>query len=848
MFFHELSFSLDKASKIYENIIIMGDFNIDVKTKGMGFDKLDEFCDIFNLTNLITSDTCITKTSSSLIDLYLTNKPLSFQKSQVTETGLSDFHKLVTVFFKCSYSRLKPKVVTYRNYKKFDEQEFLNDLNSSNVSLKPDDPNQNYNTLTKVFADTVNKHAPLKKKTLRGNDAPFMNKEFRKEIYKRSRLRNIFCQNPSNENEKAYKKQRNKCVSLRKKCIKGHLKNITDKGLSSNKDFWKFVKPFVSDKGFSQNNEIILIENNDVIKKETELVELFNNYYIDIVETISGVKPEIIEDSTPNVSGKDAISKIVNKYQSHSSILKIQQKFNKSFLSNKDGFCFENIDINTVKKHILNLNIKKSVGIDTIPPKLVKIAVDFVAPILTKSINTSIKTNIFPEKAKTATVIPLDKGKLNKNEISNFRPVSVLNVFSKIYELVIQEQLTKTVEELFSPYISAYRKNYSTQHVLIRLIENWKEKLDQNFYVGAIITDLLKAFDCIPHDLLIAKLSAYGFSMNSLCYINSYLKGRTQCVRINSTKSAFKKILSGVPQGSILGPILFNLSINDLFFFIKKASVFNFADDNTLSAFSNTTLNLKNILESEANITISWLKDNKMIVNPDKFQFILLDKRKSDHTNEIINIDNQQLKAVSSVKLLGVTLDDKLNFNPHISNLCRSAANQLNALMRLKHLLNPEERKILIESYFISNFVYCSLVWMFSHAKSLNKIECLQKRALRFLLNDFTSSYEQLLEKSGKSKMCTNRLRILCIEIFKSINNINPTFMKEIFNLRITDRPIRECYRNNLELQTFNQVTFGKNSLRVYGPKVWNGLPSNIKVLEDLKSFKKEIRKWESFV
>ena len=109
MFFHELSFLLDKASEIYENIIIMGDFNIDIKTKGMGFEKLDEFCDIFDLTNLITSDTCITKTSSSLIDLYLTNKPLSFKNSQVTETGLS-----LTVFFKYIYSRLKPKVVTYR--------------------------------------------------------------------------------------------------------------------------------------------------------------------------------------------------------------------------------------------------------------------------------------------------------------------------------------------------------------------------------------------------------------------------------------------------------------------------------------------------------------------------------------------------------------------------------------------------------------------------------------------------------------------------------------------------------------------------------------------------------------
>ena len=328
-----------------------------------------------------------------------------------------------------------------------------------------------------------------------------------------------------------------------------------------------------------------------------------------------------------------------------------------------------------------------------IPPKLVKLAVDFIAPILTKAINTSIEVNIFPENAKTATVIPLDKGKLDKNDISNFRPVSVLNVFSKIYELVIQEQLTKQVDQFLSPYISAYRKNYSTQHVLIRLVENWKEKLDQNFYVGALITDLSKAFDCIPHDLLIAKLSSYGFSRNSLCYINSYLKNRKQCVRINNTKSYFKEIISGVPQGSILGPILFNVSINDLFFCIKKASIFNFADDNTLSTFSESISNLKDILKSEAEENISWLKNNKMIVNSDKFQFIVLDKAKNDHTNEIIKIDNQELKAISSIKLLGVTLDDKLNFNQHVSNLCRSAANQLNALIRLKQFLTMEEKK-----------------------------------------------------------------------------------------------------------------------------------------------------------
>ena len=179
-FFEELRTSLSKAILKYKNLLIMGDFNIDMERKSLGYDK---FCDLFNLTNLMQSETCFTKNHKSLIDLFLTNTPLSFQKTRVSETGLSDYHKLITNFFKTNFSRLRPKVLSYRNYKNFIESKFLNDLNKTIVSFDNENANQNYNVLSNRFLEVVNVHAPLKTKFVRGNDTLFVDKQLRKAIY-----------------------------------------------------------------------------------------------------------------------------------------------------------------------------------------------------------------------------------------------------------------------------------------------------------------------------------------------------------------------------------------------------------------------------------------------------------------------------------------------------------------------------------------------------------------------------------------------------------------------------------------------------------------------------------------
>ena len=195
------------------------------------------------------------------------------------------------------------------------------------------------------------------------------------------------------------------------------------------------------------------------------------------------------------------------------------------------------------------------------------------------------------------------------------------------------------------------RENYNTQHVLVRRLEKWRLYLDNNYFVSAVMTDLSKAFDCIPHDLLIAKLEAYGFDNYTIRYFYSYLKNGKQCVKINNTYSDLLDIISGVPQGSIVSPILFNVFFNDFFYVILIASAHNYADDNTLTSFGKTYEDLVKKLEHECELTLTLFKNNKMMVNPNKFQAMLLNKSKSTHVKATINIGNGKIKSLSAVKL-----------------------------------------------------------------------------------------------------------------------------------------------------------------------------------------------------
>ena len=231
-----------------------------------------------------------------------------------------------------------------------------------------------------------------------------------------------------------------------------------------------------------------------------------------------------------------------------------------------------------------------------------------------------------------------------------------------------------------------------------------------------------------------------------------------------------------------------------------------------------------------------------MIANPDKFKAIILSKGKLNTTDITFNFKGQNISAKKEVDLLGITIDNKLTFETHISSLCCKAAGQLNALKRLSYYIPVETRKILVEAFIFSNFNYCPLVWYFSTAKQINKIERIQERALRFINNDYHLDYSTLLSKNEHVTMEAKRTQFLCTEIYKTLNGLNPNYMNKIF--------VKSCSRyssrrpHDLMVPRVNQTKFGLKSIQYEGAKLWNHLPNSIKSAENLEIFKTLIKSW----
>ena len=324
----------------------------------------------------------------------------------------------------------------------------------------------------------------------------------------------------------------------------------------------------------------------------------------------------------------------------------------------------------------------------------------------------------------------------------------------------------------------------------------------------------------------------------ALKLIHDYLSNRQQRTNINHDFSSWGEVLFGVPQGCVLGPILFNIFLSDLFLVMKETEFTSYADDNTLHDASNTIEDVISSLQESPEKLFKWFSDNQMQGNSGKCHLILSTSEPAQ-----IQIGESLIESTNCEKLLGVKIDSKLSFDKHIKTICKKASNKLRALARVTPYMSIEKKKILMNSFFDSQFNYCLLVWMCYSRRNNTKINNLHERCLRLIYSDKKSFYEEVLGKDGSVSIHHRKIQALATEIYKVKSGQTPKIFSDLFNQR-------EISPYNLRRQPEFRVPLtrtmydGSESISYLGPKTRDILPTSFKEEVSLNSFKKVSNKW----
>ena len=564
-------------------------------------------------------------------------------------------------------------------------------------------------------------------------------------------------------------------------------------------------------------------------QKKKEVAETFNTYLASSSDSLGIIENKLLLNS---ISETDLdVEKCIEKFEFHPSIINIKRHVHIDV-----RFSYSPITQKEIENEIAALDPKKNGG--CIPTKLLKEISPLVSKPLANIWNTQlIRDKIFSGKLKLGDITPVFKA-LERTLKKNYRPITVLTVVSKLFEKIMDKQANDFIERFLSKYLCGYRKEFNCEIAMVAMIERWKKSMDNGEYAAGVLLDLSKAFDTINHELLIAKMYAYGFSIDALKIVRSYLSDRWCRTKIDGSYSNWQKILRGMPQGSVNGPKWFNIYLNDLFFLFLNTNVCNIADDTTPYACDADLGALLQNLESDVASALLWFDANYMKPNQTKCHLL-----NPSRTPEMlwIQVGEQVIWESRQERLLGVNVDKALSFKQHVENLCKNAGSKVTALARLVRILSMEKKKILMTAFIEAQFSYCPLVWMYCHSRKLNnRINLIHERGLRMVYEDYTSTFEELLQKDGSVTIHHRNIQLVAVAMFKVRNGICPEIMKDLFQLN--EGPNGKI---RFLIPKVNSEYMGKLSLRYFGPVVWEiMLPDAYKEIKVLSKFKEDIKKW----
>ena len=445
--------------------------------------------------------------------------------------------------------------------------------------------------------------------------------------------------------------------------------------------------------------------------------------------------------------------------------------------------------VDKVYNLLRTIDEKKSVRLDKIPNKLLKISANVVAPSLTAIFSAFICTGIFPQEWKASRVSPVYNNG-SRNNPSNYRPISVISAVAKMFEKIVYDQLYEYLNgrNLLNASQSGFRSLHSTLTALLEATNSWSVNIDNGLVNGVVFIDFRKAFDTIDHKIMLQKLGNYGVDPNSLRWFKSYLTDRAQKCRVNAHLSNSKSVTCGVPQGSNLRPLLFLIYVNDLPNCFNYAMPRMFADDTNISYATDSVNELQNVLTSEMKSLHNWLNTNKLSLNIAKTEFMTIGSRQKIRTidDEItIKINECEINRVESVKSLGVYIDNHLTWTKHIDEISKKIASAIGALKQIIPYITTNTGIQVYQALIQPHFDYCCSVWDGLGETRSCKIQKLHNRAARVIMRAiYDARAGILLDALHWDNLSLRREKLKAGLMFKTLKGNVPPYLQNMISAR----------------------------------------------------------------